>query len=420
MTSLNEAYTYPSVVINNVTYTAKSWGQFPTITYLGGGTAGFETVTMDANFNVFVTIQDGVSTNLQIKTAILATATPDNAAVTPASLLTVAITSGHNSDVNKATSLVLSGGTPAVKASLTLQGFNFLAASAGTSANSTRVRITSGATAGSEVVTVSSQDITIQIATRSTSYTPFSYPQAGVDFSTRKQILAAYNAVGAATALAAISIVPSLEKVDAISTVGYTNLSGGLAAAAAAGTAQGVTATANATGSTANGVIVKFTPGATAGSEVVTDNADGSFTVQIQSGTSTELQIKTALNADTGFSALYTATDSSDATTVLAGLVPLTGAASQPGMGFYTDNTSTTLTTTYQYLAFDDVMSSVDIQNTDASGNNVLSISWDGINVHGLLGATQQRIFRPVNYSGVYVKYVTGSPAFKIFAVKAR
>ena len=77
-------------------------------------------------------------------------------------------------------------------------------------------------------------------------------------------------------------------------------------------------------------------------------------------------------------------------------------------MGFYTDNTSATLTTSYQYLAFNDVMSSVDISNTDTTGNNVISFSWDGINVHGLLAATQERTFRPVNYSGIFVKVCNG------------
>ena len=418
---LNDSYTFPSVAINSVTYTAKRWNQFPTISYLAGGVAGSEVVTMDSNFNIFVTIQSGTSTNLQIKTAILATANPDQNGLTASDMVSVAITGGHNSDTNVASSVVLSGGTPAIKSSLILQGLKFTAATAGTAGNSIRVRVTSGATAGAEVVSVSGSDITIQVAVQSTSYSPFSYPQAGVDFSTKAQIIAAFNAVGAATTLAAITLVNGTESVESTSVVGYTNLAGGLAAAHSHATYQGVTVTASASSTAANGVVVTFKGGATAGSETVVDNADGSFLVGIQSGVSTQLQVKTALNNDAGFSALYAATDAVDGTAVSAAYeVPLTGATSNFGLGFYTDQSITTLTASYQYLAFGNVMSFVSLYNDDASGNNKLSFSWDGINVHGILTATENVTYTLLNKSGIYVKYVTGSPAFRIFATNSR
>jgi len=105
------SYIFPSVTINYVTYTAKRWGQFPTITYrVGAGTpsdpvvtAGNEVVTLvDDPMSaaaVIVKIESGVSTNAQIKAAILASD------VTVGSLrardvVAVAITSGHNADTN--------------------------------------------------------------------------------------------------------------------------------------------------------------------------------------------------------------------------------------------------------------------------------------------------------------------------------
>lgn len=67
-------YTLPSVTINYVTYTAKRWGQFPTITYSIDNedvTAGNEIVIVaDDLSDITIEIEDGVSTNAQIKAAI--------------------------------------------------------------------------------------------------------------------------------------------------------------------------------------------------------------------------------------------------------------------------------------------------------------------------------------------------------------
>lgn len=86
-------------------------------------------------------------------------------------------------------------------------------------------------------------------------------------------------------------------------------------------------------------------------------------------------------------------------------------------MGFFTDQSGTTLTTTYQYLPFGNVMGEITLVNDEPSGTSTLSFSWDGTNVHGLLHATQSVSFERCNKSGVYVKYTTGSPAFRIMAV---
>lgn len=93
-------YTYPSVAINNMTFTALRWGQFPTITYTLGATAGAEVVTLASDLsNISVQIADGVSTNLQIKTAVLASLVTKQS-LFPSDLVSIAITGGHNSDTN--------------------------------------------------------------------------------------------------------------------------------------------------------------------------------------------------------------------------------------------------------------------------------------------------------------------------------
>lgn len=98
------SYTFPSVVINNTTYTAKRWGQFPTISLTAGGSAGSEVVTVASDLsNVDVKISDGVSTNAQIKTAV-ANAFATVESLMASDLITVVITAGHESDAASATS----------------------------------------------------------------------------------------------------------------------------------------------------------------------------------------------------------------------------------------------------------------------------------------------------------------------------
>lgn len=97
-------YTYPSVTINFIAYTALRWGQAPTITYTTGGTAGSEVVTVAADLSdITIKIEDGVSTNLQIKNAITASNTTVES-LFPRNLVSMAITGGHNSDTNTAVS----------------------------------------------------------------------------------------------------------------------------------------------------------------------------------------------------------------------------------------------------------------------------------------------------------------------------
>lgn len=68
-------YTYPSVLFQGLTFTARQWGKFPTISFTTGGTAGSEVVTVNAALtNISVQIEDMVSTTAQVKAAIDATA----------------------------------------------------------------------------------------------------------------------------------------------------------------------------------------------------------------------------------------------------------------------------------------------------------------------------------------------------------
>lgn len=73
------AYTYPTVVFQGITFTAKQWGKFPTISFTTGAVAGAEVVTVNATLtSISVQISTGVSTTAQVITAIQATSPSAN------------------------------------------------------------------------------------------------------------------------------------------------------------------------------------------------------------------------------------------------------------------------------------------------------------------------------------------------------
>jgi hypothetical protein len=111
-------YIYPSSTLNFITYTALRWGYTPIITYTSGGVAGQEVVTTDSNHNIYVQIQNGVSTNAQIQTAIQATV-PSGTGMAAGDYVSVTIAAGHSSDTN------VTGSSPAMTGAVApdFQGF---------------------------------------------------------------------------------------------------------------------------------------------------------------------------------------------------------------------------------------------------------------------------------------------------------
>jgi hypothetical protein len=96
-------YTYPSVAINFVTYTARRFAQSPTITYDTSDdsvTAGNEIVEVAANLSdITIYIEDGASTNQNIADAINSwDGTTDS--LYPRDLVSVSIQSGKEAEVN--------------------------------------------------------------------------------------------------------------------------------------------------------------------------------------------------------------------------------------------------------------------------------------------------------------------------------
>lgn len=90
----------------------------------------------------------------------------------------------------------------------------------------------------------------------------------------------------------------------------------------AARTTQGVTLTAVTMGAAGNSITIAFTPGATAGAEVVTVSGSA-ISVQIETGVSTVTQVRTAINAAAPAAALVTATGTASATVATASALAL-------------------------------------------------------------------------------------------------
>ena len=278
------AAVYPSVaVLTHMTFTARRWGQFPTISFTNGATAGSEVVTVDSSLNITVQIESGVSTMLQVKNAIDATAGTGNN-LNAGDLVSVAIAGGHNSDaVVTVNAAALAGGTATAKASRTIGHLVYTAKSAGTAGNSTRIRYTSGATL---TITVSSQDITVRLRNDGTT--------------TNAQIKAAIAADTGANALLDLASdgLTLAYKPMTNAAPSFVALTGGTAAVAPSIILQDLTFASNLTGTAHNGDTVTYTTGATAGSEVVSGSASA-LSVQIQNGVSTATQIAAAVNAST-------------------------------------------------------------------------------------------------------------------------
>jgi len=94
---------------------------------------------------------------------------------------------------------------------------------------------------------------------------------------------------------------------------------------AASKVTQGLTLTAVANlGAGGNSITIAFTGGATAGAEVVTVTGNA-ISVQIQSGTSTVTQVRTAMQAAAACTALVTTTGTSASTVSTASALSLLG-----------------------------------------------------------------------------------------------
>lgn len=428
------ANTLGSVIVQDLTYTARRAGQAVTVTYLNGGVAAAEDVSVVAqsgatSAKLFVTIASGTSTAAMIKAAVEANGEAN-------ALLSVAV-SGTGSNVQlSCVSASLSGGRAAAKASLDVQGtMRLTAESTGTSGNSTSFKLlgdlpvnitaitdgetlaitsntnvtigsiirqgaaeaavtvinsatsidvtdTTGFTTGASVASVVAGDERVRVNTAAI----ICQVEDGV--STYADVKDAIEGFAAAAALVDVSFFGPTElvPVNVASMATAVNLTGGLAAAAAAVVVQDLTFAADATGTAANGKTISYTTGATAGAEVVAVTS-GNVSVQISNGVSTATQIETALNAAAAFTGTYnvtvTGTGSTAQKTVNA--APLAGEARNSTKNMFINESTAALTGSYVTYQLGFHAQEISIYNDEASGAEYVSFSFDGANEAGRL-----------------------------------
>lgn len=382
--------TKATLVVQDLTYTEK-FLKGVTITYSNGGTAGSEVVTVSG---LTITVQIGASTATQVKAAI------DGNEFSSA-LVSVAISGTAGTVQKTCKGAFLTGGLAAAKSTLIIGGVLKLT-SVANGGTAVRFKFTAGATAGSEVVTVSTNDITCQIAD-------------GV--STYAQIKTAYDAVGAAIALAttssagtALSQVASVAQMSA-----FTNLAGGTAAVAATVVNQDLTVTAAAAGVAGNLINLSYTTGATAGSEVVTV-VGNAINVQISNGVSTATQINAAFGAAGAATALGTMTVSGTGATAqkTVNVLPTAGAVGDGAPDYYQDGAKTALTASYVAFPFGFMSNNMTLVNDETSGAKGVIFSFDGITQHGSLLFGQSITWQAPNQSCIWMKFVSAAPAYRL------
>lgn len=393
------AYTYPTVVINFITYTAKRWGQFPTVTYVNGAVAGSEVVTINGN-DIRVQIESGVSTNLQIKTALEAQRVTSG--FSASDLVTIVITPTHNSDTNvSCVEAALSGGlTIAVKATKTIGDLVYTAQTAGVAGNSIRIKYQTGTLA----IGVSTNDITVTMPVGTTAQAIKNLIDADMSASALVEVLSDGSA---------LSNVQDVSGAPA-----FVNLVGGLSASVATATVQDLTfeSTSSATGSADNGRKITYIIGGTAGAEVVSGTSD--ISVQIQNGVSTATQVKAALDAYSPFNTNLTCTISGTGSNTQATVNSevMTGAVAPNILGFCVDDSITPLTSSFVYFPFALRFLTIVVHNDDPSGTNRLIFSWDGINNHGILDPGESITLDKANQAAIFLKYANGAPAYRVIA----
>ncbi len=182
---------------------------------------------------------------------------------------------------------------------------------------------------------------------------------------------------------------------------------------------QGITFTAKQWGKFPT---ISFTTGETAGSEVVTVNAAlTNISVKIADTVSTTAQVIAAIQATSpsvdGNSAggLVSMVETTPGTvTAPATSGAMTGAAAPNTLGYYTDQTGTPLTGTFQTLYFQFNAKWMLLANDDTMGTNKIVWSWDGINNHGILAPGQAVTIDTLNANVIFLKDQNGAPAYRL------
>jgi hypothetical protein len=459
-------------------------------------------VTVAGN-DITVSFIDGVSTANEVAAAV-------NADV-EANLLVTAKSDDHIPMlvVHGASLTALSGGAAAVAPSVEVQDLTFASDTTGTSDSGSTISYTTGATAGSEVVSVSSQDINVQIENGVSTATQI---KAAFDASTAAN---GTKAAGTATVVsyAALAPVAAVAATGSITygvpvandtvivngtTFTYVAAAPGAGEFSTIGELEALVEAVTGVNSSENGTVVSITAAAagvagnaitlaragtgtlavsgatlTGGAEAIAGKsvtvaghalvAGVDFTAETNNDTTAE-NLKDAIHALTEVNATRTdnivsvvaanigvagnaiaMTTTGGAALTLSGAslsggldgwectvsgtgstaqvtvneAATSGAIAPSGTSFLMTEAERTIKENYFVYQFGFIPSRLRIKNTDPSGENILVISYDGVNPAVALAAGQELLLDSAGISiphAVALKYTTGAPAYVIEA----
>lgn len=379
-----------SMVVQDITYTQAHHGLPFKITYQSGGVAGAETIRLNGTEVIFK-IASGTSTATQIVACL---------AANPAALaiVTSAVTGTGSNAQKTCVQAYLSGGAFATAAAQELRySARLEARTAGTAGNSIRTKFVDTGTLG---ITVAGSDITINIDD---------------GFTTWQELKEKFESTADASNLVGFYAPMDLHDLS-ISISGqslwtsFVALSGGTASSNQAVVVQDITYTNVTVGPSSQRKSITYTIGATAGSEVVTQDANGNINIQIENGVSTATQVVTAysLSDSNGTAATPSGTiafgSPSDGDTVVVtgpagGPYTFTKAADDTGGNF---STATALAS--------DIDGIVGLSAVNASGTITLTVDQRGT------APNSWTITGTGSYSGLSITFSGGTASTNITA----
>ena len=171
--------------------------------------------------------------------------------------------------------------------------------------------------------------------------------------------------------------------------------------------------------------IINLVGGGTAGQEVATTDSNHNIFVTIESGVSTNAQVKFAIDSTipspTGMSAgdyasVTIAVGHASDTNVPGSSPAMTGAAQPDINGFYSDESIVSLTSSFQVFQFPMLSRHIMLMNREKNGLKGIVYSWDGINNHGFLAAGESTMLDKTNAPHIFLKYINGAPSYKLMA----
>lgn len=393
-----------SVVVQDLTYSTDSNTDAyngKSISYTTGATAGAEVVTVDGSNNVSVQIQNGVSTATQIKTAC--DASQDfNGIKADGTVYSLGFASLKGTSATGTITIVdytgLTGSTVTVAGQTVTEGVEWFA---GTDNDTTAGTLMDAINTACDTVILVTGGYTGSVLT----LTVIATGVAGNSHGIAKSASDSYITISGSTfsgglngATLTVAGHPLVESVDWIAEVNdYTT-------AAHLSTVINALSEVDTVYSFTDGVlIVAATPGI----------AGNSITLATSDPVNMPISGPTLTGGTNKYACTVSGTGSNAQKTVNG--LQTAGAVGQGANAIYKDQSITALTSSYVYVNFHFHANNLTLINDETTGNKTISLSWDGVNTHGVLTAGQSLGWDlQTTVTGIWLKYINAAPNYRL------